>query len=51
MLELATAAIFFSGLALLTVARGLRARTVPAKALSMKATLERRVREGVEFTL
>jgi hypothetical protein len=51
MLELASAAVFFTGLALLTLVRARRARVVTPEVSPMKAALERRMREGAEFTL
>lgn len=51
MLELALAAAFFTVLAIVTVLRSRRVRPASAEVRPMKAALERRMREGVEFTL
>lgn len=51
MLELTFAAAFFAILAVVTMLRSRRERPVPAEVRPMKAALERRLREGVEFTL
>lgn len=51
MLELALAAAFFAVLAVVTVLRARRTRRAPAEVSPMKATLERRLREGADFTL
>jgi hypothetical protein len=51
MLELIFAAAFFTTLVIVTAFRALRPRTVRAEVSPMRATLERRVREGGEFRL
>jgi hypothetical protein len=51
MLELSLAAAFFAVLASLTIVRARRSRPVRADVSPMRATLERRMREGAEFTL
>ncbi len=50
MLELAIAAAFFTVLALITIARDARPRPLRAKVSPMRATLERRIRDGADFT-